>query len=165
MDSKSDDVCKETDTSSRKKPKVASKGNKGESSKLVSHKQQANDESNVVKPDLNCFCEICELQFSTVRLYQKHMRSKHSDTHVEKPEILTVSDDEIQVVDKIVEDVLPKKCAVCKLKFANSKDLSNHIKKEHQKEQKFKKKRIPTTLKKLKFSCTKCEVKFLEKTD
>ena len=54
---------------------------------------------------------------------------------------------------------------MCKLKFANSKDLSNHMKKEYQKEQKFKKKRIPTTLKKLKFSCTKCEAKFSEKTD
>ena len=44
------------------------------------------------------------------------MKSKHGDTYVEQPKILTVSDDEPEVV----EDVLPKKCAMHKLKFANS---------------------------------------------
>ena len=37
--------------------------------------------------------------------------------------------------------------------------------KEHQKEQKFKKKKIVPSVKKLKFNCTKCEAKFSEHTD
>ena len=89
------------------------------------------------------------------------MKSKHADTYVEEPEIVVVSDDDILEL----EDVLPKKCAVCKAKFANSKDLTDHMIREHQKDQKFKKKIIAKSVKKLKFSCTKCEAKFTDKTD
>ena len=50
-----------------------------------------------VQLDKSRFCEHCELQFGTIRLHQKYMKSKHSDIYVETPEILTVSDDETGV--------------------------------------------------------------------
>ena len=79
----------------------------------------------------------------------------------QNPTTPNVSDDETNVV----KDVLLKKCAICKLKFVSSQDLSKHMIKEHQKEQKFKKKKIVPSVKKLKFNCTKCEAKFSEHTD
>ena len=126
---------------------------------MSSHKEH--DEVTTVQLEKSRFCEHCELQFGTIRLHQKHMKSKHSDTYVETPEILTVSDDETGVKD----DVLPRKCVVCKLKFANSQDLTKHMIDNHQKEQKFKKKKISSSVKKLNFSCLKCEAKSSEHTD
>ena len=54
---------------------------------------------------------------------------------------------------------------MCKLKFGNSQDLTKHMIDNHQKEQKFKKKKISSSVKKLNFSCSKCKAKFSEHTD
>ena len=112
--------------------------------KKVSQKyniRQQNSASAV--PEKECFCEMCELQFGTIKLYMKHMKSKHSDKFKEEPEFVTVSDSKGEQVDveqvSDDEDVLPCKCVKCKKKFANKSDLHEHMIKEHQKEQKEKK--------------------------
>ena len=44
------------------------------------------------------FCKMCELQFGTIRLYTKHMKSKHPNQYKEEPELITV----IQKVNKLM---------------------------------------------------------------
>ena len=140
--------------------------------KKVSQKYNASpQDSSSAVPEKDHFCEMCELQFGTIRLYMKHMKSKHPDQFKEEPELITVSDskgeqvDVEQVLDD--EDVLPHKFVKYRKEFANQSDLREHMIKEHQKEQKEKKKKPSTSTAYLKFNfkCGQCNAQFTDKQD
>ena len=85
--------------------------------KKVSQKYNVkSDQLQEVSPVKECFCGLCEIQFSTICLYSKHMKSKHPKEEQPKEiNVIDTYDEYVEVEELHAEDeILPCKCVKCK---------------------------------------------------